>query len=525
MSKMTRVIGGAVFATALLLSIASVASAQTTISSIYAPGCTSYFGYSSTTGASCGCPPGAVYNYQTGASCTASSLPSVTILSPNGDENYAIGDKMHILWKSSNVDKVNVGYIDSYGTLSWAAFGIPNTGSYDWTINVGNTVNTKFKIEVVGYQTNVGSATDYSDNYFVISANGCTNGAVYSSTTGQLCSNTTPTISGVSGPTSLPVGQLGLWFVKASNPTGGVLSYSVRWGDEYQNGYFTPAMSTPVQQTTMFTHVYSKAGIYTPTFTVTNSSGQSAKTSISVVVGTQLALPDLVANDLFVDANGIVNVKVCNIGATVASNNIWLGVVQTSGWQGSGGHYWGLGQTLAAGSCATQGTGSASFFGMSGSQSFPFSITVDPKNLIAESNENNNGFVKNLSLAPPSVGILTDILPLPDVMSSINAGAPPSPVIGVSAQALGGDMTIRRVDATFSIGWAGGNESDYLNKYVSDVSLYLNGVKLASLDPINGYKDGRTWTLRFSGLSGVIKNGQTGKLYVTLNYETPKSDF
>ncbi len=95
-----------------------------------------------------------------------------------------------------------------------------------------------------------------------------------------------PVISGVSGPTTLKVGEQGTWLVTASDPNNGTLSYSVVWGDEGSMNALR--QSEAVSQTATFTHTYRSAGIYTPTFTVTSNAykgGQNAKTSVSVLVG------------------------------------------------------------------------------------------------------------------------------------------------------------------------------------------------------------------------------------------------
>src|SRR3989344_2077193 len=99
--------------------------------------------------------------------------------------------------------------------------------------------------------------------------------------------NLPPTISGVSGPTSLNVGQTATWTINASDPENGTLSYSVIWGDEAitSSTAGSPAGSMMVQQTATFTHSYATVGTYYPTFTVRDNSGQSARTSLSVVVG------------------------------------------------------------------------------------------------------------------------------------------------------------------------------------------------------------------------------------------------
>jgi len=101
----------------------------------------------------------------------------------------------------------------------------------------------------------------------------------------SISGNQPPVISGVSGPTTLRIGETGAWTVQASDPEKGVLTYSVVWGDEKAFGVssLAPKLSTSTQTAT-FTHSYSKAGTYNPTFTVTDNQGLSAKTSLTVNV-------------------------------------------------------------------------------------------------------------------------------------------------------------------------------------------------------------------------------------------------
>lgn len=96
-----------------------------------------------------------------------------------------------------------------------------------------------------------------------------------------------PIINGVSGPISLGVSGTGTWIVNATSSNGGNLSYSVDWGEHmvYTNGAVAVAPQLSVQQSATFTHSYSYVGTYMPKFTVTDSNGQSADTSISVRVG------------------------------------------------------------------------------------------------------------------------------------------------------------------------------------------------------------------------------------------------
>lgn len=111
------------------------------------------------------------------------------------------------------------------------------------------------------------------------------------------------------------------------------------------------------------------------------------------------------------------------------------------------------------------------------------------------------------------LGRLTNISSLGDVTSDLKEGGASVQVVGVSGDATDGDVAIQRVDATFLIA-SSGSQSANLNKYVSDVSVYLDGKKLGTMNASDGDKDGRTWTFRFAGLNGIIKKGQTGNLYV-----------
>jgi hypothetical protein len=110
-------------------------------------------------------------------------------------------------------------------------------------------------------------------------------------------------------------------------------------------------------------------------------------------------------------------------------------------------------------------------------------------------------------------GRLTGISSLGDVTGDIKEGDSATSVVGVSADATDGDVALQRLDATFTVDNVG-SQSANLNKYISSAAVYLDGTKLGSMDAADGDKDGRVWTLRFSGLNGVVKKGHTGNLYV-----------
>lgn len=95
-----------------------------------------------------------------------------------------------------------------------------------------------------------------------------------------------PVISGLSGPTSLAVNEIGTWKVTASDPENGTLSYAITWGDEWFGsgaGTMARPAATIMQQST-FTHGYARAGRYTVAVTVTDADGKTARTTSTVEV-------------------------------------------------------------------------------------------------------------------------------------------------------------------------------------------------------------------------------------------------
>ena len=105
---------------------------------------------------------------------------------------------------------------------------------------------------------------------------------------GTITKKNPPVISGASGPISLQVNQEGTWTVKAYDPQGGSLTYSVVWGDEPKSIYPQSAAQPTTRnatQTATFTHTYQSAGGYTIVVYVANDYGQQARTSMTVQVG------------------------------------------------------------------------------------------------------------------------------------------------------------------------------------------------------------------------------------------------
>ncbi len=152
-----------------------------------------------------------------------------------------------------------------------------NDGVFEWTIP---NLDSVYKGQVIITVSAVGGGFSGRSGVFEIKLN-------------DTSANKPPVISGVSGPVLLKVQETGTWTIRAYDPENKSLSYSVRWGDEPTttqselNG--APAARVPVQNLATFTHVYSQSGRYEPVFWIYDDLGQSAKTSMAVMV-------DLISN-------------------------------------------------------------------------------------------------------------------------------------------------------------------------------------------------------------------------------------
>lgn len=115
-----------------------------------------------------------------------------------------------------------------------------------------------------------------------------------------------------------------------------------------------------------------------------------------------------------------------------------------------------------------------------------------------------------------------------EVEDEVNEGNEEN-VFGVELDAEDSDLSIERVDVDFTLEDADSALSDNLDDYITEVSLILDGKTLATLDvdeaDINDAGDGDftaaaneqdVYSFRFTGLNGVVREGDTGKIYVAV---------
>ncbi len=213
--------------------------------------------------------------------CQSTNVPTLSILTPNGGESYITGEStinIDYQYSPSSIGSQPItAYLWSQNSgIGRSVHSTLGAGTLVMQLAKGDLVETPGQYKILLCTDNAMSSSgdqlcDYSDNFFYLT-NGSTN------------SNQPPSISGVSGPTVLNTNQSGTWSLTASDPENGTLSYSVDWGDN-KTGKGVKGATSGVSQTATFTHSYSAPGNYTVTLKVSDNAGQSAHSTLSVVVG------------------------------------------------------------------------------------------------------------------------------------------------------------------------------------------------------------------------------------------------
>ncbi|MEJ2628198.1 MAG: FISUMP domain-containing protein, partial [bacterium] len=93
------------------------------------------------------------------------STPSITVTSPNGEENWELGSDQVIAWTSSNAgSEVKIELYKGSNLYATLAGSTPNNGSYNWSIPSNYDVDNDYTLKIISVDdTNI---FDYSDNNF-----------------------------------------------------------------------------------------------------------------------------------------------------------------------------------------------------------------------------------------------------------------------------------------------------------------------------------------------------------------------
>jgi hypothetical protein len=137
--------------------------------------------------------------------------------------------------------------------------------------------------------------------------------------------NGTPSITGITAPTVLKLGEVGTWEVKASDSNNGALTYSVDWGDTNIIARSFAMLSQPVfVQTGTFTHSYATKGEYKITFTVSNATGAKTTSKVTVRI---VESPDTIApviSNLAVSSIKVNKATLTWLTDTKSNSLVWI---------------------------------------------------------------------------------------------------------------------------------------------------------------------------------------------------------
>jgi len=93
---------------------------------------------------------------------------SIQVLTPNGAEEWEIGQTYEITWRAKGIEKVGIALFRG-AEPKWIAENIDaNLGRYEWKIYPGQAYGSGFWVVVLEYPWREGNEIDYSDGPFVI---------------------------------------------------------------------------------------------------------------------------------------------------------------------------------------------------------------------------------------------------------------------------------------------------------------------------------------------------------------------
>ncbi len=175
---------------------------------------------------------------------------------------------------NSQVTIYGSGFSSTGNSVRFGQGIIANLNSFD-----GTSLTFTVPSQLTGY----GSSQVYLATYYVsvTNATGNTSNALPFTVTSLLPAGT-PSISGLSSPTSLAIYSSGNWTLTVNNFSNTSATVTVNWGDGTANSVQSVFGQGPSNLS--FGHTYAQSGTYNVVFTAANQSGQSNVASATVTV-------------------------------------------------------------------------------------------------------------------------------------------------------------------------------------------------------------------------------------------------
>jgi hypothetical protein len=163
--------------------------------------------------------------------------PTLTITSPNGDENWQKGNQYTITWTSYNVTgNLDIELYKGTTIVNTIETNTPNDGNTTWVIPSTIPQGTDYRVKI---KNSDGTVTDFSDNSFTI-----------------IASPEPPTIN---GPASGKTGITYNYTFVTTDPENDNIFYEINWGDGIVDDWYGPCESNVIITQS---HHWTKSGTY-----------------------------------------------------------------------------------------------------------------------------------------------------------------------------------------------------------------------------------------------------------------------
>ncbi len=234
--------------------------------------------------------------------CNDTSDGAFTIVSPTVTPSAAVSNRTPVLSSVSGPSSLFAGRGGVWSITGYDPDGMRITYAITWGDNttsdlVGDTSVRGGAIRK-SFSHAYRSAGTYTIQFGIEDANGEASSIQTRTVTvseAQTSENKPPAFKGdIKGEASLVAGRMGSWMLSAFDPDGRNLTFSANYGDGSPVASVSQVTSVDnVSTEGIFSHAFRSSGVYTITFTVTDSSGASAVQSLRVIVGAPVEVQSL----------------------------------------------------------------------------------------------------------------------------------------------------------------------------------------------------------------------------------------